>query len=964
MHREILLFFSRRALTAAMRLDRGTVRPLLGRERGAFPLSFRIDQHNRRVEYGEAFRAAALSGDPTCFTDVLDPSAKDATVEFPGGRGPLLTLLIESGLLEDLRTCLHTAAGEPIPQDTASDPLSAQLVFTGGVPAHVRTSLAAILQRAGFLPTPNALDFTALVARYLLTLPSSPLRDHGQTLIVHSLDGILDLTLLELPPTGHTRILRHDVRSMQRDGDPRVQVIVQLMLDQLQKNISPLTSEERAKWTRRLEQPAVEWLQALLKSPVGWIEARTEFAGTPGAVRQVVLRRTVVDQETRQHLAHLSLEVEGFLRDCDATEGLLTSSTQSLPVVLLGDGFATNSLVIEAFRSRGLTVVPPLPSDSIPAVLRAHLAPQVPPLSVDEKITHEGVAGETFAFGLRALGGVPPYTWSIADRLPDGLVLDGTGTLQGCPTVPGTWVGLASVRDSGDATASMAIEITIFPPPLQVDLGDIVECRVGLRFEHQLGRASGGTPPVEWETPPATLPAGVHLSRNGVLSGTPCDVGVFSFPVQLRDGGGQSVGGTCRLSVHPAADGPGAARQALVTQPVALPSARARRRMEATLGVVTGGTPPYRWSSSVLPAQLELTSAGVLQGVPAARGLFTVHWSVSDGGGNTVTGETPLHVLPPLGPLLAKVATIAGLSILGLAAWFWMPSSPDPGKPISDPTPVVLDTAHLLPQATRGLAFTHQFRASGGRKPYRWRVFGTVPQGLSLTQGGVLEGTPRTVGAGEVCVEVFDSVGGSFSHTYALTIGSPAPPQKTQEAPAAPVAASLTFGSTGTFEGVVGESFDGRLIESITGGHPPYRVQVDGPRPQGLMVDSSAHLLGMPRESGTFVCTVRVRSSDGQTREGRWTFAIAPPPIDMRVAQSARPRDPVPEPPGNGTPGEVRLTLLISMAGSIRSIRIHSYDAEHLIPRARRIAESLVFTPAYADGAPIESWTSVRIRFR
>lgn len=49
--------------------------------------------------------------------------------------------------------------------------------------------------------------------------------------------------------------------------------------------------------------------------------------------------------------------------------------------------------------------------------------------------------GVTYAQTLTATGGDEWYTWSISSgALPDGLILDWSGTISGTPTVTGTFI--------------------------------------------------------------------------------------------------------------------------------------------------------------------------------------------------------------------------------------------------------------------------------------------------------------------------------------------------------------------------------------------------------------------------------------------------------------------------------------------------------------------------------------------
>jgi len=78
-----------------------------------------------------------------------------------------------------------------------------------------------------------------------------------------------------------------------------------------------------------------------------------------------------------------------------------------------------------------------------------------------------GKVGEAYAQTLVAVGGTPPYVWTLslvscATPLPPGLVLDrSSGLLSGMPTARGTFGFVARVSDAGGHSASRTLSITI-----------------------------------------------------------------------------------------------------------------------------------------------------------------------------------------------------------------------------------------------------------------------------------------------------------------------------------------------------------------------------------------------------------------------------------------------------------------------------------------------------------------------
>lgn len=79
----------------------------------------------------------------------------------------------------------------------------------------------------------------------------------------------------------------------------------------------------------------------------------------------------------------------------------------------------------------------------------------------------DGEVGESYVRGLRATGGLTPYTWSIVSgTLPPGLSLTAsTGIISGTPTIDDHWTFTVRVTDSQSTPASVSkvIDVTIAP---------------------------------------------------------------------------------------------------------------------------------------------------------------------------------------------------------------------------------------------------------------------------------------------------------------------------------------------------------------------------------------------------------------------------------------------------------------------------------------------------------------------
>ena len=76
----------------------------------------------------------------------------------------------------------------------------------------------------------------------------------------------------------------------------------------------------------------------------------------------------------------------------------------------------------------------------------------VAPLVITQVNLPAGTVGVPYSGGFTVSGGVPPYTWSIAQfALPPGLTINSsTGQITGMPTTAGTFSFRARVTDSDE----------------------------------------------------------------------------------------------------------------------------------------------------------------------------------------------------------------------------------------------------------------------------------------------------------------------------------------------------------------------------------------------------------------------------------------------------------------------------------------------------------------------------------
>jgi hypothetical protein len=176
---------------------------------------------------------------------------------------------------------------------------------------------------------------------------------------------------------------------------------------------------------------------------------------------------------------------------------------------------------------------------------------------------------------------------------------------------------------------------------------------------------------------------------------------------------------------------------AIATSPL-LPVGKVGVAYSASL-LGTGGAPPYTWTltSATLPAGLSLASSGAITGTPTSSlyALFTA--KVTDN----------------------AAASVSGSFVLNITA-----ATPPPS----------ISTGITLPPGTVGAAYSLALTATGGTPPYVWTVPpGDLPDGLTLSSGGLISGKPTTAGTNNFTVQLTDATQAITSKAFTLAINQP-----------------------------------------------------------------------------------------------------------------------------------------------------------------------------------------------
>jgi len=464
-----------------------------------------------------------------------------------------------------------------------------------------------------------------------------------------------------------------------------------------------------------------------------------------------------------------------------------------------------------------------------------------------------GNVGTSYSQTLTATGGSGSYTWAVVAGtfLPPGLTLSSTGVLSGTPTSSGIYYFYVAVTDSNNNVNWKQFNVSIYAagayPPLSLGTGPNLGTLTLGSHNFQL-TASGGNPPYHYSlTPGATtvpgyrvqdgtpLPSGFSLSGGtGGFLGVLTTPGTWATSIRVTDASGTtfdravSIGATSLTILNPG--GP--------------PNATMGSSYSFTF-TGYGGSGPYTWSASNLPAGLSMNSAtGAISGAPTVSGSFPATV--------TITDSTQLSVDYNYTIIVDPFAITAG---------------------------------GVLPQGTINVSYSQTLSAPGCGSNCTWSISnGVLPNGLSLNSSGAITGTPTGNTNGNFTVQVSGS-NGTVQKRFTLVV-----PFNTPQ----PLSISTTSPMTNPIGyTTVGSTFTTSLFAQ--GGTPPYTWSVanGSTLPSGLSlqtpcenVESGSNpgftcLAGRVMAVGSgpgssFTFTLRVTDAVSSTAAETFTFIASP----------------------------------------------------------------------------------------
>lgn len=412
-------------------------------------------------------------------------------------------------------------------------------------------------------------------------------------------------------------------------------------------------------------------------------------------------------------------------------------------------------------------------------------------------------------------GTVPPGI--VMTSSPQLDLVDSTGVLSGTANTAGTYNYTVQVEDTNGNIAQKQFTQVVACAALSITTTALPNAGQNKPYQFQM-IGSGGNGALTWTA--TGLPAGLAISSAGLISGTPTVFGNFSVTVTLTDscpGGPQSVNQTYSLTVTPATQ----TLTFVTTSPLPDPVVGQAYTFQMQ---ATGGIPPYVWAvinNTVLPPGLSLDpNTGIISGTPTSSGVFNPDIQVHD--------TQPVFI-----------------------DQVFQMTVDCPGLTITNQNP--------LPSATLCIAYSNQMTSSGGVPPISWSATG-LPPGLSISQTGIIAGTPSGAGAFTPSITATDScqpTGTSITQQFNLTVNGNVAITTTSPLPS----------------GIVTQQYS--VTFTASGGVPPYNwTLILGSLPTGLTLTGAGVLSGVPSQAGTYTFTVQVADSAGNTASGIFVLTI------------------------------------------------------------------------------------------
>jgi len=307
-----------------------------------------------------------------------------------------------------------------------------------------------------------------------------------------------------------------------------------------------------------------------------------------------------------------------------------------------------------------------------------------PELKITTEALPTALVGKNYSVKLAAEGGKAPYTWKLSQgALPDGLLVTPDGEVKGVPKNEAKASVAIEVSDSDKKTKSKIYVLEVKKGGLVITSSSpLKKAKEGAKYSVSL-KAQGGTSPYFWGLKSGKLPAGLAMTSDGKITGTPTADGTFNFDVKALDDGDPTLTATksfeLTVSLAPLEIVGTQQINLLITKIIVLPLIVVVKGVPVPYNQklkAVGGKKPYTWAQEPLPGAVKsfLPKSGIPKGLTLGKD-GSITGAVTD---PTLAAEVkiPLSQITLKGFFFAAKVTDSQAKPASRTALFIIPTAP------------------------------------------------------------------------------------------------------------------------------------------------------------------------------------------------------------------------------------------------------------------------------------------------